>query len=232
MLQAFTPPEWATWIIVLGDAAYGSKANINLIKKLEKTDRLRHWAFVFAISRTWKTLEDKAVKDLVTHLPRRHDKRTWVPHITDASQRKTYWTYCTSLSLNDIGDVTLVLSKTGRNVSPKHTQLLVTNLPDATAREVVGLYQNRWSVELINRNLKSDLGLGQHQVRGDRDQMEKSFGIAVLAYLFILRLTHQEVILGKSWSLTQLQHSLRLRGITNQAAHHVKASLGRGRKAA
>jgi hypothetical protein len=62
--------------------------------------------------------------------------------------------------------------------------------------------------------------------------MEKSFGIAVLAYLFILRLTHQEVILGKSWSLTQLQHSLRLRGITNQAAHHVKASLGRGRKAA
>jgi hypothetical protein len=25
----------------------------------------------------------------------------------------------------------------------------VTNLPDATAREVVGIYQNRWSVELI-----------------------------------------------------------------------------------
>jgi hypothetical protein len=232
MLQAFTPPAWATWIIVLGDAAYGSKANINLIKHLEKIDPCRHWAFVFAISRTWKTIEDKAVKDLVTHLPRCHYKRTWVPRITDVSRRKTYWTYCKSLSLNDIGDVTLVLSKTGRNVSPKHTKLLVTNLPDTSAREVVGIYQNRWSVELINRNLKSDLGLGQHQVRGDRDQMEKSFGMAVLAYLFILRLTHQEVIPGKSWSLTQLQHSLRLRVITNQAAHNVKASLGRGRKAA
>jgi len=232
MLQAFTPPAWAIWIIVLGDAAYGSKANINLIKKLEKTDHCRHWAFVFAISRTWKTIEDKAVKDLVTHLPRRHDKRTWVPHITDPSQRKTYWTYCTSLSLNDIGDVTLVLSKTGRNVSPKHTKLLVTNLPDATAREVVGLYQNRWSVELINRNLKSDLGLGHHQVRGERDQMEKSFGIAVLAYLFILRLTHHEIIPGKPWSLTQLPHRLRLRVITNQVAHNVKVSLGRGRKVA
>ena len=139
MLQAFTPPAWATWIIVLGDAAYGSKANINLIKQLEKTDCRRHWAFVFAISRTWKTMEDKTVKDLVTHLPRCHYKRTWVPRITDVNRRKTYWTYCKSLSLNDIGDVTLVLSKTGRNVSPKHTKLLVTNLPDTSAREVVGI---------------------------------------------------------------------------------------------
>ena len=232
MLQAFTPPAWATWIIVLGDAAYGSKANINLIKKLEKTDRLRHWAFVFAISRTWKTMDNKTVKDLVTHLPRGHYKRTWVPRITDPSQRKTYWTYCKSLSLNDIGDVTLVLSKTGRNVSPKNTKLLVTNLPNATAREVVGCYQNRWSVELINRNLKSDLGMGHHQVRGEVDQMEKSFGIAVLAYLFVLRLAHHEIIPGKPWSLTQLQHSLRLRVITNQVAHNVKVSWGRGRKVA
>ena len=232
MLQAFTPPAWATWIIVLGDAAYGSKANINLIKQLEKTDCRRHWAFVFAISRTWKTMADKTVKDLVTHLPRCHYKRTWVPRITDLSQRKTYWTYCKSVSLSDIGDVTLVLSKTGRTVSPKHTKLLVTNLPDTTAREVVGIYQNRWSVELINRNLKSDLGLGHHQVRGERAQMEKSFGIAVLAYLFILRLTPHEIIPGKPWSLSQLQHGLRLRVFTNQVEHNVKAKLGKARKAA
>jgi hypothetical protein len=32
--------------------------------------------------------------------------------------------------------------------------------------------------------------------------------------------------------LPQLQHGLRLRVITNQGAHNVKASLGRGRKAA
>ena len=108
----------------------------------------------------------------------------------------------------------------------------MTNLPDTSAREVVGIYQNRWSVELINRNLKSDLGLGQHQVRGDRDQMEKSFGMAVLAYLFILRLAHQEIIPGKPWSLTQLQHGLRLKVFTNQVEHNVKAKLGKGRKAA
>jgi SRSO17 transposase len=65
-----------------------------------------------------------------------------------------------------------VLSKTGRNVSPKHTKLLVTHLPDATAREIVGLYQNRWSIELINQHLKSDLGLGHYQVRGERHQFD------------------------------------------------------------
>jgi hypothetical protein len=139
MLQAFIPLEWTTWTVVLGDAAYGSKANINLIKQLEKTDRCRHWAFGFAISRTWKTIEDKAVKALVTHLPRHHYKR---------------------------------------------------------------------------------------------DQMEKSFGMAVLAYLFIVRLTHHEIIPSKPWSLTQLQHGLRLKVFTNQVEHNLKAKLGRGRKAA
>ena len=232
MLGQFQPPSWARQIIVLGDAGYGSKANINCVKQLDKTDGSRSWHFVFAISRTWKTAEDKAVKDLVTYLPRCHYKKTWIPRITEPAKRKTYWTYSKRLCLRDIGDVTLVLSKKGRNVGPKNTKLLVTNLPDATARQVVSLYQNRWSIELINRNLKSDLGLGHHQVRGEVDRMEKSFGIAVLAYLFIVRLRHHEIISGKPWSLSQLQHGLRLQVITNQVAHNVKSALGKGRKVA
>jgi hypothetical protein len=232
MLEPFQPPAWAKQVIVLGDAGYGSKANIKLVKQLDKVDRSRSWHFVFAISRTWKTVEDKAVKDLVTYLPRCQYKRTWVPRITHPAKRKTYWTYRKHLSLRDIGDVTLVLSKKGRNVGPKNTKLLVTNLPDATARQVVSLYQNRWSIELINRNLKSDLGLGQHQVRGEGGRMERSFGISVLAYLFIVRMGHHEIIPGQPWSLAQLQHGLRLRVITNQVAHNVKASWGRGRKVA
>ncbi len=232
MLEQYQPPSWAKHIIVLGDAGYGSKANINRVEKMDKTDRSRSWHFVFAISRTWKTVDDKAVKDLVTYLPRCHYKRTWVPRITDPAKRKTYWTYSKRLCLRDIGDVTLVLSKTGRNVGPKNTKLLVTNLPDATARQVVSLYQNRWSIELINRNLKSDLGLGHHQVRAEVDRVEKSFGISVLAYLFVLRLCHHEIRPGKPWSLAQLQHGLRLRVFTNQVEHNVKVRAGRGRKVA
>jgi hypothetical protein len=232
MLRPFKPPSWAELVIVEGDAAYGSKANIKLVKQLDKRDRSRHWHFVFAIARTWKTVDDKAVKNLVQHLPRHCYQRTWIPRISTWKQRKVYWVYAKQLCLRDIGDVTLVLSKTGRNVSPANTKLLVTNLPHVTARQVVWLYQNRWSVELVNRDLKSALGLGDHQVRGGQDRLEKSFGIAILAYLFVLRVCHHEITPGQSWSLSGLQHSLRLRVITNQVAHNVKVKLAPRRKAA
>jgi hypothetical protein len=70
--------------------------------------------------------------------------------------------YSKRLCLRHIGDVTVVLSKTGRNISPKHTQILVTNLTQLTPRYVVFAYQRRWAVEQINRELKSDLGMGEH----------------------------------------------------------------------
>ena len=139
MLKAFKPPSWVQQVIVEGDAAYGAKANIHLVKQLDQLDASRNWHFVFAISRSWKTPENKSVKDLVTHLPRHYYCRTWIPRLSDWRCRKSYWVYAKPLCLRDIGEVTLVLSKTGRNVSPSHTKLLVTNLPEVTARQVVWL---------------------------------------------------------------------------------------------
>jgi hypothetical protein len=63
--------------------------------------------------------------------------------------------------------------------------------------------------------LKSGLGLGEHQVSGDKDRSEKSVGIAVLAYLVVLLTCHHEIVPGKPWSIFQLQHTLRLRVMTN-----------------
>src|SRR4030095_14286950 len=47
-----------------------------------------------------------------------------------------------------------------------------------------------WRMELLHWELKSGLGLGEHQVSGDRNRSEKSVGIAVLAYLFVMRMCH------------------------------------------
>ena len=55
------------------------------------------------------------------------------------------------------------LSKRWRNAGPDKTKIIVTNLPDVTA-EVISIYQRRWSVEVIFKELKSGLGLGEHQV--------------------------------------------------------------------
>jgi len=232
MVQHFVPPAWAKRVIVVGDAAYGSQENMQMVRKRGADDPARRWGFVFAIARTWKTVEDKAIKDLVTHLPRKYYQRVRVPRLPGMQGCKTFWVYSTRLCLRHIGDVTVVLSKKGRNVGPKHTKILVTNLDEWTPRQVVGAYQRRWPVEQINRELKTDLGLGAHQVSGEEGRIEKSFGIAVLAYLFLIRACHQEILPGTSWSIAQLQHALRLRSITNQVEHNVKTRLTKTRKVA
>ena len=115
---------------------------------------------------------------------------------------------------------------------PQHTQILVTNLAALTPGQVVCIYQKRWAIALMHWELKAGLGLGEHQVSGDKDRSEKSLGIAVLAYLLVLRVCHHEIVPGKSWSIFQLQHSLRLRVVTNQVEHKVKVKMAKARKAA
>ena len=70
MVEAFVPPSWAKLVIVGGDAAYGSKANMRMVQDRDKADTARRWGFIFAIARTWKTVEDEWIKNLVTHVPR------------------------------------------------------------------------------------------------------------------------------------------------------------------
>jgi hypothetical protein len=232
MVEEFVPPSWAKLVIVGGDAAYGSQANMGMVQARDKADTARRWGFVFAIARTWKTVEDKTIKNLVTHVPHTYYQRTRVPREQARQSRKTFWTFHTRLCLRHIGEVTVVLSKRGRNLGPKQTKILVTNLAELTASQVVCIYQKRWAIELVNWELKSGLGLGEHQVSGDKDRSEKSVGIAVLAYLFVLRVCHHEIVPGKPWSIFQLQHALRLRVMTKQVEHKVKVKMGKTRKAA
>jgi hypothetical protein len=232
MVEVFVPPSWAKLVIVGGDAAYGSQANMRMVQDRDKADPARRWGFVFAIARTWKTAEEKTIKNLVTHVPHTYYQRTRVPRAQARHSRKTFWTFQTHLCLRHIGEVTVVLSKRGRNLGPKQTKILVTNLAELTPSQVVCIYQKRWAIEILNWELKSGLGLGEHQVSGDKNRSEKSMGIAVLAYLFVLRVCHHEIIPGKPWSIFQLQHALRLRVMTNQVEHKVKITMAKTRKAA
>jgi hypothetical protein len=202
------------------------------VQARDKTDTARRWGFVFAIARTWKTAEEKTIKNLVTHVPHTYDQRTRVPREQARQSRKTFWTFHTRLCLRHIGEVTAVLSKRGRNLGPKQTKILVTNLAELTSSQVVCIDQKRWAIALVHWERKSGLGLGEHQVSGDKDRSEKSVGIAVLASLFVLRVCHHEIVPGKPWSIFQLQHALRLRVMTNQVEHKVKVKMGKTRKAA
>ena len=61
--------------------------------------------------------------------------------------------------------------------------------------------------------LKSGLGLGEHQVSGDPNRSEKSVGIAVLAYLLVLRMCHHEIVPGKPWSIFHIPPNLVVAGL-------------------
>jgi hypothetical protein len=232
MVGAFIPPPWAKLVVVGGDAAYGSQANMRMVQDRDHADTARRWAFVFAIARTWKTVDEKTIKHLVTHVPHQYYQRSRVPRESTGRSRRTFWTYHTRLGLRHVGDVTVILSKRGRNMGPKQTKILVTNLAELTPSQIVCIYQKRWAVEVLHWELKSGLGLGEHQVSGDKERSEKSIGIAVLAYLFVLRTCHHEIVPGKPWSIFHLQHALRLRVMTNQVEHTVKVQLAKTCKAA
>jgi hypothetical protein len=94
------------------------------------------------------------------------------------------------------------------------------------------MYQKRWAIALVHWERKSGLGLGEHPVSGMQDRSEQSVGIAVLAYWFVVRACHHEIVPGHPWSIFQLQHALRLRVMTNQIEHKVKAKMAKGRKVA
>jgi hypothetical protein len=152
-------------VIVEGDAAYGSQDHMKMVLKRDADDPERTWGFIFAIARTWKTVEGKAIKDWVTHLPRKYYRRTWVPRIPATNGRRSFWVYRTRLCLRHVGDVTVVLSKTGRNVGPSQTKILVTNLTELTSRYIVFAYQKRWAVGVSREGHINPVGESPTEVR-------------------------------------------------------------------
>ena len=232
MVGEFVPPSWAKLVIVGGDAAYGSKANM---RHGPSPGQGRYGTPLGLCLCHRPDLENGGGEnDQKSRDPCAAQVLPMHPGSQRAGRkgRKTFWTYSTRLCLRHVGDVTVVLSKKGRNLGPQHTKILVTNLAELTPSQVVCIYQKRWAIELMNWELKSGLGLGEHQVSGDKDRSEKSVGIAVLAYLFVLRVCHHEIVPGKPWSIFQLQHALRLRVMTNQVEHKVKVKMAKTRKAA
>jgi hypothetical protein len=201
MLAEVVLPAWGKQVVVVADAAYPARANLQAIQA-------RGWYFVIAFPRTWKLANGQHLRDLVTHLPIHHYRQVRVPLVVPAAHRRVFWTFAKQAQLAHVGDVTVVLSRRRRNDSPKHPKLLVTNLPQATAHLTVALYLRRWPVELCIKELKSVVGLGQHQVTKDAARVERSVAVAVMAYLRLLRVRARQIKPGSSWSAFALKPEL------------------------
>jgi transposase len=214
-------------LVVVADAAFASKANMTLIRR-------RGYFFVITFARTWRFANGQSLKDLVTHLPKKHYRRCWVP-LDEPGRRRTYWTYTKQACLRHVGDVTIVLSKQRRNAGPKQTNILVTNLPEVTARQVVDAYRRRWAVELRMKELKGATGLGQHQVTKDPQRVERSVAISVMAYLLLVQFRARDIPEKGPWSAFTLKRHFPWQIAQAQLERSVEQRLRKGvqqRKAA
>lgn len=91
-------------------------------------------------------------------------------------------------TLARIGPVKVVFSK--RPGQPgKHMVAFTTNETGLDARTIVSVYERRWSIELLFKELRSDLGLGDYQVLA-RTAIQKHLHLCGLAHLL---LTHHSM---------------------------------------
>jgi hypothetical protein len=75
-----------------------------------------------------------------------------------------------------------------------------------SARQLVAIYLRRWSVELLFKEWKGVVGMGQHQVTKDVRRVECSVAVSIMAYL-LLRLRAQDVPADQPWSAFALQRT-------------------------
>src|SRR5262249_55558114 len=122
----------------------------------------------------------------------------------NGKQRNTYHFHSLPTELCHLGDVYLVIAKKRRNHGPKAVRILVTNLPLAP-KAVLALYQCRWYVEVLFKELKGTVALGQHQVNTSFEQVERSIGLSLAAYLLLLRLQADHIPEKSSWSAFELK---------------------------
>ena len=199
LLETVELPSWVRQVIVSGDAGFAANPTLQLIEH-------KGWTYVFAMARNRKFTNGKYVSDLMRHLPKSCYRRRAI-HKPDG-RRCDYWVFQKRTTLNNLGDVTIVLSKKRRNQGPNQVRLFVTNLDGVTASTVLSLYAWRWGVEVTIKELKGGLHLGRMQVTREADRVARSVALSVCAYLLLVRLYGREEAMGQPWSLFRLKQRL------------------------
>jgi hypothetical protein len=64
-----------------------------------------------------------------------------------------------------------------------------------------------WKIELLVKELKGVVGVGQHQVTKKVDRVERSMAVAIMAYLLLLKLRAKDIPAERPWSAFRLQRA-------------------------
>lgn len=194
LLKQVPIPAWAKQVIVLADAGFASKDNFKVWQQW-------NWGYVVRLPRSWKLEDGRKLTDVIETT--KDFQRVWLPSV-NGKRRNTYHYHLLPTNLRHLGDVNLVIAKKRRKLGPKAVRILVTNL-SIPPKAVLALYQCRWYVEVLFKELKGTVALGQHQVNTHFEQVERSIGLSLAAYLLLLRLQAEKIPQKGSWSAFELK---------------------------
>ena len=150
-LDEFELPDWVKQVVVEADSGFAANETFKLLHK-------KRYGYVFSVSRTRKFEDGKSLRDFVKHLPRSKYRR--VKSIKPDGRRCDYWIYQSRKRIHNLGEVTILLSKKRLNSAPNKTKIFVTNLSELSAGQILSYYARRWAIEIMFRELKSELHFG------------------------------------------------------------------------
>jgi SRSO17 transposase len=132
-----------------------------------------------------KHCQKRSIKDFAPGVLRHHGKRCRLRR-----SRSWRWMRIASVDgqLGRLGQVRLALSK--RPHDPwKKTLAVATNEINLDAREIIAIYEKRWNIEVMFKELRSSLGLADYQVLS-RNAIERHLHLCGLSHQL---LTHQSL---------------------------------------
>ena len=107
-----------------------------------------------------KRCQNRAIKQLAPRVLKHHGEKVRM-------RRQHFWRWMKIAAVDDkmkrLGQIRMVLSK--RSGDPgKKTLAVVTNETKLAPREIVMIYEKRWHIEVLFRELRNSLGLCDYQV--------------------------------------------------------------------
>ena len=195
IIHAFDPPAGLK-VRVLFDAAY-------LCPQVANACESRGFTWFSVAARNRNLLRDKG----------RHRKRSLAdlgPGTLKHRRRRvrmkrtggrTRWMHIAHVDgrLSRIGDVRIVFSKRPRD-RWKNILAVATNATNLDARKILVIYEMRWAIEVLMKELKGSLGLGQYQMQS---------WIGIVRHLHLVALSH----------LTLTHHALKRVGAKAKQPH-------------
>ena len=176
MIRDFQPPVGVT-VRVLFDAFY-------LCPEVTKTCESRGFTWFSVASKNRTFTAGGQRRKIGRFATGRLRHRGHTARMTRAGKRqiRLRLTACDG-HLARIGAVRMVLSKRPWD-RWKNLVAIVTNETGLTDREIVALYERRWSIEVLFKELKEQLGLGDYQVIS-QDAILKHLHLVCLAHLLL-----------------------------------------------